>query len=293
MTLSYLALVGRIVLLGLERIFVKRLGEGRGSVESTFVFFALAALYLLPVAAVFGTPAPQFLRFAVPSGLISSLAFVFYVNSLSTGEVSLVSPVSNLTSLFLLFLAVAIRGERFTLLKLVGTLAIVFGASLLQGPDGSGRDGRRSGRMGLLGLVRHPPALAMMVYAALLAVTRIIDKGGLGLVNPVTYALTYYTIIAISLGLFLAGRGQFGKAWALFVDRPVIALLAGVVNAYSYLLLLYAFTGLPLSLAEPLSSLSLFVTAFLGAAMFGEKVRGRLAAAALIVLGSWLLLAQG
>ncbi|MHB8926863.1 MAG: EamA family transporter [Bacillota bacterium] len=291
MTLPYLALLGRIILLGLERVFVKRLGEGRGSVETTFVFFGLAALYLLPVAAVFGPPDPAFLRFAVPSGVIGTLAFVLYVNSLSTGEVSLVSPIANLTSLFLLFLAVAIRGERFTLLKLVGTLAIVFGASLLGAPGAEGRRRRRS--RGLLALMGHPPALAMMAYAALLAVTRVIDRGGLGVVNPVTYSLAIYSVIAICLGLFLAVRGRLGKAWALFVDRPVIALLAGVVNAYSYLLLLYAFVGLPLSVAEPVSSLSIFVTAFLGAAMFGEKVRGRLVPSALVVLGSWLLLVQG
>ncbi|MHB9059647.1 MAG: EamA family transporter [Bacillota bacterium] len=307
MALSYLALLGRIILLGFERVFVKRLGEGRGSVETTFVFFGLAALYLLPVAAVFGPPSPAFLRYAVPSGVIYSLAFVFYVKSLTTGEVSVVSPLVNLNSLFLLALAAAFRGERFTPLKLAGTLAIIVGAALLQAPGeprrrggrdgrGGGRDsrgGRSGGGRGFIALIHYPPALAMAAYAALLAVTRIIDRGGIGVVSPATYALTIYSIIALCLGVYLAVRGRLGKAWALFVDRPVLALLAGVVNAYSYLLLMYAFVGLPLSVAEPVSSLSLFVTAYLGAVMFGEKVRGRLVPSALVVLGSWLLLVRG
>ncbi|MHB8758444.1 MAG: EamA family transporter [Bacillota bacterium] len=318
MALSYLALLGRIILLGFERVFVKRLGEGRGSVETTFVFFGLAALYLLPVAAVFGPPSPAFLRYAVPSGVIYSLAFVFYVKSLTTGEVSVVSPLVNLNSLFLLALAAAFRGERFTPLKLAGTLAIIVGAALLQAPgeprrrggrngrgggrdsrggrSGGGRDsrgGRSGGGRGFIALIHYPPALAMAAYAALLAVTRIIDRGGIGVVSPATYALTIYSIIALCLGVYLAVRGRLGKAWALFVDRPVLALLAGVVNAYSYLLLMYAFVGLPLSVAEPVSSLSLFVTAYLGAVMFGEKVRGRLVPSALVVLGSWLLLVRG
>ncbi|MHB0886539.1 MAG: EamA family transporter [Bacillota bacterium] len=304
MALSYLALLGRIILLGFERVFVKRLGEGRGSVETTFVFFGLAALYLLPVAAVFGPPSPAFLRYAVPSGVIYSLAFVFYVKSLTTGEVSVVSPLVNLNSLFLLALAAAFRGERFTPLKLAGTLAIIVGAALLQAPGeprrrggrngrGGGRDSRSGGGRGFIALIHYPPALAMAAYAALLAVTRIIDRGGIGVVSPATYALTIYSIIALCLGVYLAVRGRLGKAWALFVDRPVLALLAGVVNAYSYLLLMYAFVGLPLSVAEPVSSLSLFVTAYLGAVMFGEKVRGRLVPSALVVLGSWLLLVRG
>ncbi len=324
MALPYLALLGRIILLGFERVFVKRLGEGRGSVETTFVFFGLAALYLLPVAAIFGPPSPAFLRYAVPSGVIYSLAFVFYVKSLTTGEVSLVSPLANLNSLFLLVLAALVRGEHFTLLKLAGTLAIIVGASLLQAPgeggggsDGGGRGGggrggdsggararrrtgagrggggRSGGGRGVVALIHYPPALAMAAYAALLAVTRIIDRGGIGVVSPATYALTIYSIIALCLGVYLAARGRLGKAWALFVDRPVLALLAGVVNAYSYLLLMYAFVGLPLSVAEPVSSLSLFVTVYLGAVMFGEKVRGRVVPSALVVLGSWLLLVRG
>jgi transporter family protein len=292
-----LALVGRIVLLGLERVFVKRLGEGRGSVETTFVFFGLAALYLLPVAAIYGPPRADFLRFALPSGVIYSFAFVLYVNSLSTGEVSLVSPLANLNSLFLLVLAALIYGEPFSLLKLAGTVAIILGASMLRAPGGPRASARRPVSRhpagGFIALVRYPPALAMIGYAALLAVTRVIDKGGLGVINPVTYSLVIYSTITVCLGILLALQGRLRKAWELLLDRPVTAFLAGIVNAYSYLLLLYAIVGLPLSVAEPVSSLSLFVTAFLGAVMFGEKVKGRLGAAALIVLGSWLLVWRG
>jgi transporter family protein len=48
MTLAYLALLGRIILVGYERIVVKQLGQRSNSVGAAFLFFAIATLFLLP-----------------------------------------------------------------------------------------------------------------------------------------------------------------------------------------------------------------------------------------------------
>ncbi len=52
------------------------------------------------------------------SSLVYSIGSVAYVTSLATGEVSLVTPINSLNSLFLLLLSVIFLGEGLSLAKL-------------------------------------------------------------------------------------------------------------------------------------------------------------------------------
>ena len=62
--LYYVALAGRILLLGTERVLVKKLGTGADSASATFIFMGLANFFLLPVAVFYGIPSVEF--FGVP-----------------------------------------------------------------------------------------------------------------------------------------------------------------------------------------------------------------------------------
>ena len=48
MAVAYIALLLRILLLGTERIIVKKLGSGSDSIGATFLFFSIALIFLLP-----------------------------------------------------------------------------------------------------------------------------------------------------------------------------------------------------------------------------------------------------
>lgn len=281
---AYLALLGRIVLLGYERIAVKQLGHRADSEGATFLFFAIASLFLLPFLFFVGAPAGYaFLPLVALASLVYAVAFVLYVRSLSIGEASLVSPLYNFNVLFLLALAAILLGEPVSALRVAGILLLVGGASFL--------DRKRNVFLSLASLVRDRACLLMIVCSLLMAVGRTIDGLVVQDVSPVVYAFSLYSGIALLLLAYVALAGKTRATLSLVRDRPQAAVTAGAINAFSYLLLLIAFTRIDVSVAEPASMLSMGVTVTLAHFAFGERIGSRLAAVAIMVAGAWLLLA--
>jgi transporter family protein len=68
-----------------------------------------------------------------------------------------------------------------------------------------------------------------------------------------------------------------------------LSVFSGTVNAYSYILLLFAFTVIPVSVAEPVSMLSMIVTVILAKYIFQERIRNRIIGAVIMLAGAWLL----
>ena len=280
--MAYLALLGRILLLGYERIVVKRLGHQAGSAGVAFLFFAIATLFLLPFALWVGVPDDGgFLTYVGLASLVYAVAFLLYVRSLSTGEASLVSPLYNFNVFFLLVLAAVTLGEPITLLKIVGVVLLVLGASFLNRQGSVWRS--------WVGLVRDPACRLMIICSLLMAVGRTIDGGVVQDVEPITYAFCLYAGISLCLGLTLALTRGMGEALALLRKEPRAATTAGAINAYSYLLLLIAFTHIDVSVAEPASMLGMVVTVVLARFAFGERIRDRLVAVGVMIVGAWLL----
>ena len=74
---AYLALIGRILMLGYERIVVKQLGNQSDSVGATFLFFSIATLFLAPILFFVETPADwTYLKWIFLASAIYSVAFV-------------------------------------------------------------------------------------------------------------------------------------------------------------------------------------------------------------------------
>ncbi|MGC9342611.1 MAG: EamA family transporter, partial [Bacteroidales bacterium] len=123
---AYLALAGRILMLGYERIVVKQLGQDSDSVGAAFLFFSIATLFLAPVLFFIDMPADwSFLKWVFLAAAIYSNTFVLYVRSLSLGEASLVGPLYNFNIFFLLILTSIFLGEEITWLK-VGGIFLLF-----------------------------------------------------------------------------------------------------------------------------------------------------------------------
>jgi transporter family protein len=128
----YIALLGRILLLGYEKIVVKKLSSGVRSESSAFLYFFIAALSLIPT--LFFTSWPIHFKFLIPltiSSIVYGVAYLFYVKALSTGDASLVAPLYNLSLLFLLLFTTIFLGEKLSFTKITGILLRLYGASLL------------------------------------------------------------------------------------------------------------------------------------------------------------------
>lgn len=282
LSFASLALAGRILLLGLERILVKKLGDKSESLSSTFLFFSLATLFLLPFVFFAKIPASfDFLWLVALSSFVYSFAFWLYVKSLSEGEASLVSPLYNFNVLFLLLLTVIFLHEQFTPFKLAGLFLLVYGASFL--------NKQKDFFQSLKSLFTHRACLLMLAASALIAVGRTIDGFVVQSVDPLLYSFSIYFGISAFLFLYQIPLKSLGKTIDLLKTKTKIALASGAVNAYSYLLLLFAFQAIEVSVAEPASMLSSIAAVFLAAAVFREKIRERLIGVAIMVVGAWLL----
>lgn len=281
MDTGHLALAGRILLLGLERIVVKRLGEQRGSEEATLLFFGLGAVFLIPFAPGVAAHVSQ-LPGMLAVGAVYAAGFVLYVRALSRGQVSLVAPLGSFNVVFLAALATLFADEAPGWVRAAGLVLILLGTALLEGG--------RNLAAGWRSVWRQPGAAEMVASAFLVAAGRVVDKRLSPALPPLAYAWAVYTAVSAVLAAYLLARGRLALAGHLLAERPSPAVAAGLINAYAYALLLAAFRTMDASVAEPASNLSMLVAILLGGWLYGEPVRRRLPAAAVMLAGTWLLL---
>ncbi|NMC59199.1 MAG: DMT family transporter [Candidatus Methanofastidiosa archaeon] len=282
MLLPYLALCARIILLGWERILVKKLGEKSDSISGTFLFFSLGTVFLIP--ALFYTDILvdyHIIIYVILSSFVYSIAFWLYVKSLSEGEASLVSPLYNFNVFFLLVLAVVFLDERLSISKITGLILLFYGVSFLNRKDNILESFKA--------ILLDKPCQYMITASLLIAIGRTIDGNAIKITTPILYA--FYLNIGISFFLFIyiLVKGNVSKTVSLFKEKKKVATLSGGLNAYSYLFLLVAFTGLEVSIAEPASMTGVIITIILAGRLLNENIKERLLGVAIMLIGLWLL----
>lgn len=272
------ALGARIALVGLERVLLRRMGAFAPPTTCAAAFFGVAALILLPFAGLGRIQDWSFLRLALPSGMVYSVAFWLYVSALSRAEVSAVAPLSGLNAVFVVILAALVHREPLTAAKAAGAVLVAGGAAALHG--GTRRGGLSPG-----------PALQMVAYALLTAMTRMLDKAGASWAPSAggAYAFCVFAVTAVCQLALLAVTGGLRGLAALVVSRPGLVVAAGACNGGSFLLLVLSLAALPVSVAEPATALSLLVSAAVAAVWLREPVGARLVPTLAVVAGTWLL----
>jgi uncharacterized membrane protein len=302
--LGLLALLGRIVGLGLERPWVKALAQGRDTVAATTFTFGVELLILIPLTAwVYVTGGaslhdlPRWIWFALASGMLYALGFHSYVYGLSVGEVSFLTPLFATAFVWLYVLDLQFGAAQFGWRPIAGILSISLGIVFLNSTSTKGvgshpHPGRGQGPApsGVLGILRQPGAWGMLTYAFCLATGRVIDSHGIAHAPVTAYALvTNSPAVLIGLGWLIA-RGRLRLLHGLVRERAGVGIASGVVGIGAYLLLLVAMAhGITPSVAEPISQLSVFISMWLGGLWFGEPVHARWLPAILLVLGAVLL----
>ena len=139
-------------------------------------------------------------------------------------------------------------------------------------------------------LFKDKACLLMILCSILMAIGRTIDGLVVQDVPPVLYAFSVYTGISLFLLIYLLLTKKTGEMLSLLRSRPKTAVAAGAVNAYAYVLLLFAFTKIDVSVAEPISMLGMIATVILARLIFKERIRRRLVAVIVMIAGAWLLL---
>jgi len=129
----------------------------------------------------------------------------------------------------------------------------------------------------------------MLAASLFIAIGRIMDGFVVKNVNPMFYS--FFTMLGMALFLLLALilRKKVHLAKKLLVERSKLAIISGAVNAYSYMCLLFAFTAIEISIAEPASILGTVITLFLAEREFKENLKERLLGVAIMFAATWLL----
>jgi bacterial/archaeal transporter family protein len=276
-------------MLGTERITLKYLHSFK-SIPVASMFFLIASIFLLPV---FFTLSPNELRLnsselflILLSSTLYSIGFFSYVKAISVGDTSLVAPLYNSSLLWLLFLGYFILGDNVTLIRIFGGLLMFLGFFFLF--PGSLKNK-------FLALVNSSASKYMIVGSIFVSLGRTIDAFTTGEVNPyINVNQSYYAfLINFVVGLMLLMATftfrQQNDLVNLLVQKPRIIVFAGFLNGWAYLCLLWAIKYLQVSVAEPASLLSVFVTAFFAKHILKENVEQRLPGMIIMVIGAIFL----
>jgi transporter family protein len=254
------------------------------SIAVTTIFFGIGALILF----ILGFPVLVFSPIAFSNAFVACLfysgAFVLYASSLRQGEIGLVSPLYNFNILFLLILSTVFLGSKFTVYAIIGIVLMFVGLSYLE----KGTSLIESVRT----VIEQKPAQYMILASVLMALGRVIDAFTVANIeiDSFVYSFYIYAIVTMDLFLVLIITRRVSVCIQIFKGAPKVAIASGAVNGLSYLCLILAVSeGIAIGLAEPASTLNIFIAMFVASRLMKEEINQRWVAAGFIVIGAILL----
>jgi drug/metabolite transporter (DMT)-like permease len=241
----------------------------------------IAAISLLPILAVVGIPklGPNFGMAIVIGGLLNVVAYTLYVKAIRIADLSLTSPLSTLTPLFLLITSPLIVREVPTLWDGVGVFLIVIGSYVLNLK--SSANGFFSP---LRSIFRNKGTRMMVVVAFIWSITSTFDKVGVMNSSPIFWAIVLFAFIGLGilpLVLLKSDNPMQGirTHWKLL-------LAAGLANGIGVGCQMVAVGMVAVTQVIAVKRLSALISVGFGYFMFGEKgIRERLLGAAIMVSG--------
>jgi uncharacterized membrane protein len=221
----------------------------------------------------------------VASALTHAAYAVYLLKSYDAGDLSVAYPLSRTAPALVAIWDVATVRGQLTAGGVVGAMLAGLGAVTLQFPALRARGGRA--------VLRDKVTRYALMTALFIAVFTIFDKQG------VTHVPAFVYLYLLSLGEFSLvcaglGRSAIGRATRELRGNTRAVLFTGLVGPLSYLLILWVLATAPASYVLGLRQTSIVFGVILGRIFLGEgETRYRLAGAAIIALGSLLIVAAG
>lgn len=285
----YLFALGGALFVSLSEVIGKKVLMHEHALEFTTlrsVFVFISSFILLPFVRWELITAPIFLIIFIAS-LLGTAGLLYRMKAVRHLEVSYVSPLMNISPIFLLVISFFLLGERVQPLQLVGILLTVTGTYLLQGH-------RHKGFFEpLLRMVRSAHVHHLIFALIALSFLQVLDKyivDILGLGTP-TYLFLVYLLISAELLVLEWVRFDMGDIKKDFGEDGKYVALAGALFFLSVLFGLKSLELAPVSVAIPIRRTSALFSIIIGGRMFHEKnLRRKLVAAALMVVGALLII---
>ncbi len=242
---------------------------------------AIASVSLLPVLAFVGIPTlgPNFWMALAIGGSLNVVAYTLYVKAIRLADLSLMSPLSTLTPLFLLITSPLIVQEVPTIWDAVGVFLIVIGSYVLN------LNASASGFFGpLRSIFRNKGTRMMVVVAFIWSITSTFDKVGVLNSSPIFWAIVLFGSIALGILPLIILKSKnpiqgIRSHWRLL-------LLAGVANGIGVGCQMVAVGMVAVTQVIAIKRMSALFSVGFGYFVFGEKViRERLLGAGIMVTG--------
>lgn len=217
--------------------------------------FMLVASVVLP-----GSPTVAGLAWGAGAGLCGALGVMVFYTALAAGPMSVVAPLSALSSALVPVCAAFVTGERLAPRALLGAMLCLGAIGLVSAEKRTG-EARSGPARGILLAV-----LSGLGFGLFFVLARHADAAT-GLWPLVTARLSWVAVVGVA---------AMGGAVRLYGNRITIglAVLSGLLDAGGNALYLVAARGGTLTLAAVLTSLYPAVTVLLARVTYGELLRG-------------------
>lgn len=214
---------------------------------------------------------------------------ILYITLLRNHDVSLISPLLNLSPLLLIVLSTLFLGEIITFFQFLGILIVLIGVYVLE-LHTTHKDKKSPRKFHFFQLFKKPSSFFIKVFVMLLAIStaaltdRIILSQGVSVITTI-----YFTslLIFIIFSIYFIRKGTFFNSVRNIVKQPQTLVIAGlglldmgiILTALSHPLAL-------VSIAIPLRRTSTLMSSIFGGMLFHEKhLLRKLISTALMIIG--------
>ena len=265
---------------------LKRSGD-----KEVFVWGLMVAssALLLPVGAVLAwlNPIdPVGWWFVAATIVLKTIYFGLLGRGYAEGDLSLVYPVARgMGPMLVPVLAVVFLDETIATPAIVGIVGIVAGIYTVSWWGSFRRLARQP-----LDLLRNPGTRYAVLTGITIAVYSIIDKQGVGHVQPFLYMYLLTLGSAVGLSPYVLVRRRLGAITQELRTNAGAIVLGGILTFLAYGLVLTAFSLSPVSYVAPAREVGIVITVLIGALALKEPFGGgRLLGSGMIVAGLLLI----
>ncbi len=223
--------------------------------------------------------------FIAATGIIHAFYFAFLSSAYKRGDLSLVYPLARGTGPLLVpFAAFLFINESLSIVGVIGICAVIIGIYVIHLEAFSFAALKKP----FVAIKQSSTRLALLT-GVIIACYSVVDKVGVGYVNPFKYIYLMFLLTAVCLTpyVILTKRDTIRDVWNRF---KISIIIVGFLCLFTYMLVLFAMSLSKVSYIVSVRQFSLIFATLLGITVLREKHgRQKIVGAALICLGVVLI----
>lgn len=240
---------------------------------------------LLPIAATFESlpSITEALPFAIASGAMLALGWLFYSKAMKLSDISLIAPLRPLSILYILLAGQVFLDEKFSLQGILGVCLVLIGAYVINTTSGN-----RDIIAPLRNLFSHKGQRLMLVATFCFGLCATFEKIGINLSSPLYFSCLENFIAALIIAVILVWQTNlrleiFKEHWKQLFSLSLVNSLMFAVQSIAMLLA-------PAAYVVSIKSFNVVLTTAFGGQFFDEEhLFRRSIASAITISGIFLI----